>query len=424
MPLQMFRLHRFHSAIQTPPCLLIFSVLVLFPCVASADFSPSQVSGLQLWLDASQGVTTDGTTPATDGAAVQQWNDQSGNGYTAIQNTGGSKPTFKTSIFNGKPVLRFNGSHTLVTSSFLGASFNTSFTSFIVVNKANTNFEVSTSNQGVTWFSSREINLAYNTNGLSDTQIKNRTLGTVGGNLGVETFRYNGSTKTLRFNGYVSVSEAATGNLGLNGTLTIGNLSSGGFGYHGDIAELVIYNRALTNLEISDVEAYLAAKYEISTTLQLPQVIFEGDSMTNATTYPTRTMTLLGGSSRWHGIDSGVGSQTVAQMSSEAAAQIDTLYSSTAPENMVVLLGGTNDLYFGADAATTYNRIVSYAQGRRAAGFRVVVSTILPRSNAGTPGSFEADRQSVNANLRANWTSFADALADVASSSLIGDAGD
>jgi len=107
-------------------CAIFFSILLVSFLIfgvenARADCSPSDISGLTLWFDASQGVTSDGTTPATDGDTVQQWNDQSATGANATQATEGSRPTYKTGILNGKPEIWFAGSHTLVTSSFLSA---------------------------------------------------------------------------------------------------------------------------------------------------------------------------------------------------------------------------------------------------------------------------------------------------------------
>lgn len=125
----------------------------------------------------------------------------------------------------------------------------------------------------------------------------------------------------------------------------------------------------------------------------------------------------------------------MATMASDATTQIDPLYYP--PQRQVVIAwGGTNDLYFGASAATTYARIVAYATARKAAGWRVILLTILPRSNSGTPGSFETDRQSVNASLLADfstataesgiWTgaAYADYLVHVGGDATIGDAGD
>lgn len=391
--------------------------------------TPDTIPDLTLWLDASEGVTTDGSTPAVDGELVQQWDDQSGEGNHAVQLTSGNRPTFETNVFNGQPTLRFATNKAIVTSSFLDASYNTAFTFFIVANKANDDLQVSSSNQTSTFFSGRQGFLIYNSGNLTDTQTQTAA-GIATTSLGIETFRYNGSMKTLRFNGFTRINEAATGNLGLSGALTVGARSSNDFYYSGDIAEVLIYNRALTDSEVDEVEEYLATKYGLTITQELPQIVFEGDSMTSGVgstggqTYPQQTIDLLGGSSEWYGLNQGTPSETVQAMSANAASTIDNLYDDSLDYNILSFWGGTNDIFFGADAATTYSRIVSYAQGRQSAGFEVIVSTILPRSGGGTPGTFEADRQLVNTNIRDNWETFADALSDIASDSRIGDAGD
>ncbi len=109
----------------------------------------------------------------------------------------------------------------------------------------------------------------------------------------------------------------------------------------------------------------------------------------------------------------GVGGQTVAMMITDAATQVDPLLAVLA-QNVVVVWAGTNDLYFGANAAATYNNIVAYHTARRAAGWKTIVYTILPRTNVGTPAAYEADRVTVNTNIRANWATFADVLCDIA----------
>src|SRR5690606_3653497 len=68
-------------------------------------------SPLALW-DAGAGVYSDeGTTPAADGALVQQWNDQSGNGHHVAQATAGARPTFRAAVesLNGLPGVEFDG---------------------------------------------------------------------------------------------------------------------------------------------------------------------------------------------------------------------------------------------------------------------------------------------------------------------------
>jgi hypothetical protein len=50
--------------------------------------------------------TATGTPALVDGDPVSSWADSSGAGHTATQ-TGSARPTFKTAILNGKPVVRF-----------------------------------------------------------------------------------------------------------------------------------------------------------------------------------------------------------------------------------------------------------------------------------------------------------------------------
>lgn len=81
--------------------------------VAIPAFSPTSISGLQLWLDASDSSTlfqnSNGTTPATaDGDPVGYWADKSGNGRHATQTDGTKKPTLKLAQENGKNVIQFD----------------------------------------------------------------------------------------------------------------------------------------------------------------------------------------------------------------------------------------------------------------------------------------------------------------------------
>lgn len=90
----------------------------------SPAFSPTQVAGLSLWLDASDPSTlfqnsTLATPASADGDPVGGWKDKSGNARNALQATAGIRPALKTGIQNGKPVVRFNG-----TDTYLGVANN------------------------------------------------------------------------------------------------------------------------------------------------------------------------------------------------------------------------------------------------------------------------------------------------------------
>lgn len=66
---------------------------------------PDSMGGLKLWLKA------DAITGLNDGDPVGTWNDSSGNGNNAAQSTAANKPTYKTSIINSQPIVRFDGSN-------------------------------------------------------------------------------------------------------------------------------------------------------------------------------------------------------------------------------------------------------------------------------------------------------------------------
>lgn len=70
-------------------------------------FSPLQLSGLALWLDAEKGVVA-------SAGKVSGWMDQSGQGNSAVQLTAARQPTVMTGVINGRAVVRFNGTNSVL----------------------------------------------------------------------------------------------------------------------------------------------------------------------------------------------------------------------------------------------------------------------------------------------------------------------
>jgi len=64
---------------------------------------PDSLPDLQLWLRADTDVSHD------ELASVSHWADQSGNGHHAFQDAAARRPTFARNVLNGKPVMRFDG---------------------------------------------------------------------------------------------------------------------------------------------------------------------------------------------------------------------------------------------------------------------------------------------------------------------------
>jgi len=111
----------------------------------------------------------------------------------------------------------------------------------------------------------------------------------------------------------------------------------------------------------------------------------------------------------------------IADMIAAAPYEVDAHYRPYGDLNVCVAHPGASDLRHGADPGAVYEAVRVFCQGRRAAGFSVVLMTLLP---AVEPASYEASRQTYNALVRENWHEFADGLADIAADPRIGDAYD
>ena len=118
---------------------------------------------------------------------------------------------------------------------------------------------------------------------------------------------------------------------------------------------------------------------------------------------------------------SSTGGATIADMAIDALTDVDARYRATADLDVCIVLAGGGDFRHGALAADVYRALRTYCAERRAAGFHVVVLTVLPASD---PVTFEAARLAFDAMLRDTWDGFADGLADIAADDRIGDTGD
>jgi len=86
---------------------------------------PIPIVGLQLWLRADAGIDTLNGT-------VSRWHDQSGNGNDAIQASISRQPLLVAGALNGKPVLRFDGLNDKL--GFTGTTHMAQFSLFVVIN--------------------------------------------------------------------------------------------------------------------------------------------------------------------------------------------------------------------------------------------------------------------------------------------------
>lgn len=118
--------------------------------------------------------------------------------------------------------------------------------------------------------------------------------------------------------------------------------------------------------------------------------------------------------------------RSTAQLIASAPALVDAQLMPSDRIRLAIMWEGSNDLYGQADVSIVIGHIRRYAEDRRRAGWRVVVVSILPRTQDGhvaSPAEFESERQQVNATLRLSWRDFADAFVDVGGDPVIGSTG-
>ena len=251
---------------------------------------------LRLWLSADSGVFSDaGTTVATDGQTVQQWNDQLAGGnvdaQNAIQNTAGERPTYVADGINGQPVIRFTAPQRLFGEGGLvldggGTAERTVIlvTSNVSTNVANEIFDLNRvdDGDGVTndlFRITPEVGVR-NTSG--NELFANDPLGASPGIL-VVTTPVDPLSQDIRafLNGTELV---ASGAAGATDTLEtgIGGFGIGGSSFVGDIAEVLVFERELNADDLNQIGYDLGQKYGITTSYQ-PTVKITGDVLDNDT---------------------------------------------------------------------------------------------------------------------------------------------
>lgn len=228
---------------------------------SGGSFSPSDIANLEAWYDA-----TDVTTNAepSDNDNIANWQDLSTNGYDLAQGTGTQQPTYKTNIQNGKPAVLFDDA----SQEFL-------------------HVDTSAISQPITicmaYKQDANPNPAYFIDGKSErcgirttdvggtdryqvltgptTNLKTYSTTTVDTNAHYGIFLFDGSSSTADIDG-TNYGTVSLGTNGLTGIVLGGSTGLSG-SYSGYMFEVIIYSKALTASELSDIETYFADKWGI-----------------------------------------------------------------------------------------------------------------------------------------------------------------
>lgn len=378
-----------------------------------------------------------GTIPVTaNGQRVGLWRDQSGNGNDVLQATDDNRPYFHSDGLNGGPAIDFRGDPDylrkyLTSASLLDATYNTNFAVFVVYNSDTTAgwrvvADMGGGNRarigyqyeaGINYLEHSQLTTAYHRPGaqlIGSEHIK------------VLGISYDGTAVKTINNGYYH-ELAATGNLGLSGAITLG-VDSGLFdtALNGCLRMFYLYKTGCTEDEMRDMCSWLMSQAGV-TQPTLRQILAEGDSLTGGPSDANWVLQLNGslGSINQFYQNNGIAGTSLMYVNVNDLAHYIT---DGVSRNICVLWLGSNDIadqFENFTVAQIEAGYTTFCNSLHTLGFdAVVVTTILPRSGGTDNPNTETRRQTFNTWLRANWSSIAEALSDVAADTNIGDAGD
>ena len=220
---------------------------------------PPVTTGLQLRLAADTIDPTDGNqvVQVSGSTYVKDWLDTSGNGYHAVQATASKQPALIPNYLNARPVLQFLGGGQFLATTL--PQITGDKTIFIVQKRVGTELraELSSTTVGSGMFLSNAPGVAVETEGRLSGGYDLQLPGSMNKFI-VKSYTRSGSTGTLMVNETATsaqIADSAAGNY------TISDPSS--FFFSGFIAELLIYNRVLTDSERQAIENYLSEKYAL-----------------------------------------------------------------------------------------------------------------------------------------------------------------
>jgi len=268
---------------------------------------------LQIWYDGADSTQFQPSNPS-DGQAITQWNDKSATAHNAAPvGAASTRPLYTASIQNGKSALYFDSvedgleaplnslqSITGSTMIWVGKTLNAAINQQVVQGVVKSGVSYTATNQYdifISGSSGYKVAMASGSaiaNVTPDTQWHVHTLvfdGTQTGNSNRLKYRIDGLERTLTFQTNVSSSTSANINAVLVGTDASLNND-----YNGYAGELLLYTKALNSTEISNTEAYLFNKWNITQATASGLYEFTSFTFTNASasgrTGPTYTSML------------------------------------------------------------------------------------------------------------------------------------
>jgi hypothetical protein len=218
----------------------------------------------------------DSITGLNDDDLVSTWTDQSGNGHDATQSTTANKPRFRTSVFGTKPAVQFaravGEQKVLSIASIVSLTNFSVFCAYVTGTAWNSGYQ-KTAN--MLWWNSGNAGFAlnwadggggtssphltpYNTGGSELANLKMNSVTWADETKHISSWTWNGTVAAAKADGVTKTTSSVDGGFGTSVPNNIG--------WHYQftatkIAAILVYDRVLSDSEISSVETYLNTKY-------------------------------------------------------------------------------------------------------------------------------------------------------------------
>lgn len=247
----------------------------------ASTFDVRNVTGLALWLEASQKVTV-------VSGGVSEWQDLSANANHATQTDPTLRPALTPSVLNGHPIIHFSKGTTvgrlLTIADSPSLDWDTADYAIWIVARFDNMTNEGTAAYGVLFnkFDTTTIGAPLAPFLIANATINGQPAGGISTGLGTSQINYQHPYNDGTFRAFVSRRSGPTLELRVNGNVvaqdtktTVADASSPGIPVRigmeiaqyrrldGDIAELIAARGALTTQDIVNVETYLRGKYSL-----------------------------------------------------------------------------------------------------------------------------------------------------------------
>lgn len=219
------------------------SVTVDVPTAGGGAGEPGSIPGLSLWLRA------DGLTGSADGEPLAVWPDASGACHHATQATASKRPTFRAAQVAGLPAVSFDGSD----DGMVTPVDPTKATTIVAVYASSNGMTGHVLNGGFSFFMGPYVGQyrAYTGQFLNGPSV-------TPGRWVVQAFRQTAASAELWIDGAQVAQSSRTVN---PGPLLLARQGTYGKTLDGSLAELLVYDRTLSDAELADVHAWLEERY-------------------------------------------------------------------------------------------------------------------------------------------------------------------